>query len=363
MKVRAISPLIIESGLDGFYASSPLTTCRIRIARAVAEFLLAARGGVEAGDADPDVSSALPILTELGYLTGDEDPQVPPAPWRDWGSLAWAFHERIRDATFIRRGSAEEAAWQESLTREPPPPPTPLQQRARQRDALLLPRAGSRARADFWEVLEQRRTHRRFRDIPVETESFATLLHYTLGPLRFANARELGTLEMRASVSGGSRHETLGCVAVFNVADIPHGLYVYDGIRHGLVPLDKTVTREALDELTGSQGFCVGTGFSIITVADATKMSWKYRNPRAYRHLMNNVGAFAQVFSMTAHAVGAWRGDYGRRTRFRFRRPSRPGCAPRIRDLFSKLRLACSKPDGMPADYLAPQTPFRIEKG
>ena len=72
----------------------------------------------------------------------------------------------------------------------------------------------------FRKVLENRRTHRRFQDIPVDLIAFATLLHYTLAPMRFADARELGVENSARTRPLAPGTQTLGCIAVFNVADI-----------------------------------------------------------------------------------------------------------------------------------------------
>lgn len=359
MKLRAISPLLIESDLDGIHASSPKLAHRIQISKSVAEFLLAASEGVEVRSDHPNFSPAISHLVKYGYLTEGE-PKDRPEPWNHWGTLAWSFHERARDAIFIRRGSAEEAVWQEAIRHDPPPSPTSLQWKARHGEALLLPRTRANPDVSFWQILENRRTHRRFRDVPVRIDPFATLLHYTLAPLRFADAQELGIAELRANVSGGSRHETLGCVAVFNVSDIPQGLYVYDGIRHGLVLLRDDVGRETLEELTGAQGFCSCVGFSIITVADATKMSWKYRNPRAYRHLMNNVGAFAQVFSMSAYALGLGAAITGAIADSAFDKLLGLDSPREFATFFLSCGTPIIKADGMPVDFRAPRAPFEI---
>jgi SagB-type dehydrogenase family enzyme len=91
---------------------------------------------------------------------------------------------------------------------------------------------------------------------------------------------------------------------VFNVADVQSGLYHYDNIRHGLEPIRRGVSRGDLEHLTNDQGFFACASFGVITAAVAERMSWKYPHPVAYRMLLQNVGHMAQVFSMTATALG-----------------------------------------------------------
>jgi SagB-type dehydrogenase family enzyme len=208
----------------------------------------------------------------------------------------------------------------------------------------------------FREVLENRRTHRHFEDRQVGLDAFSDLLHYGFAPLRFSDSGEMGMLQLRASASGGARHETEAFVFVFNVASVRPGLYHYDNIRHGLEPIRDDVDRGTLEHLTFKQGFFTNASFGILTAATAYRMSWKYPHPVAYRMLLQNIGHVAQVFSMTATAMGlgasltgAIRTTEGERV-LRLRRPGE----------FITFALACGHPvlrrDGMPTGITTPDT-------
>lgn len=319
--LKPVQPLLIERDGDLLYASAPTSRHRVRLGADVVPFLLGERALsrapekvrstlIRAGLVEPTAAAAecadsarKPTASE-GHSVHHDRPPGHPIPWNYWGSLAWSFHNRTQDATFLRRGTESFEQWQHELQNDPAPTATALTQFKHESPAVLLPRARARIDASLQEVLENRRTHRSFADRPVDLDTFATVMHFAFGPMRFADARELGTLELRSYVSGGARHETTAVVAALNVTGLEPGLYVYDQIRHGLVLLEASVGRGELERLTGEQGFHDACGFSVLTVADTAAMAWKYRHPRAYRHLMNNVGAFAQVFSMVCHALG-----------------------------------------------------------
>lgn len=303
--LACITPLVLELDDTCIVVSSPRLKNRARMPRSIVHALV----DLSQGQQDPLKAlstEAVRQLVDLGFL--QQRRSTPgtrrPVPWDEWGDLAWAFHERVRDVPFFVKNSDAMRQWQHSLANADMPPPTSLALQKRRGEALLLPRVWAPLDLTFQRVLEGRRTCRSFTGDEIDVDIFSTLLHYTFGPLRFVDARELGQLQLRASVAAGARHEVSACIAVMGVNDVPSGLYIYDEIRHGIIPLDATLDLSTLDEWTCHQGFCDKAAFAVFTVADGAVMAWKYRNPRAYRHMMNNVGAFVQVFSMTAFALG-----------------------------------------------------------
>lgn len=298
MKLVTIDPLVLEVSGSRIVVSSPLLRKRLRVGKKVADLLLAAQSGLEADGSDPVVAR----LVEAGFLV--EPPSAPqdlPEPWRHWGIAAWQFHQRTRDTPFVVTDRAKIGDYLAKVTAEPAPPNSrpPVSDRI-----LLLPRVRHALEVGFREVLERRRTHRDFTDEEIPLDALSDLLHYTFAPLRFADAGEMGVLQLRAAASAGARHETEAFVGVFKVTGVQPGLYHYDSIRHGLVPLPNHADRETFEHLTHGQGLYRQAAFGVLTVAVARRMSWKYRNAVSYKVMLQNVGHVAQVFSMTATALG-----------------------------------------------------------
>lgn len=316
-RLRPVDPLVLEISGDKIVISSPRLPRRLRVGPAVAQILISARSGRQPAG---HPRTAIATLVKAGFLVetepepepdtdtgGDTDTdtqagtETSAPPWDAWGITAWAFHTRIRDTTFVGSDPVQISAYRDRLAGRPRPASvrSPVSDRI-----LLLPRVRSPLSVPFRDVLEGRRTHRHFEDHALDLDAFSDLLHYTFAPLRFADAGQMGTLQLRASASGGARHETEAFVFVLNVASVRPGLYHYDNIRHGLEPIRADVGRAELEHLTNDQGFFKTASFGVLTAAVAERMSWKYPHPVAYRMLLQNVGHMAQVFAMTATALG-----------------------------------------------------------
>lgn len=299
-QLRAVDPLVIEACGDKIILSSPRLARRLSVGPAIAGIVLQGRDGIDPAGLP---AAVLERLCEAGFLVdARQQPDPLESPWREWGTTAWSFYRRMRDTHFVSKGTPD--AMREYVDRiATAPRPSSLRACASDR-ILLLPRVRCELDVPFRTVLEGRRTHRHFKDEPLALDRFSDLLHYTFAPLRFADAGELGTLQLRAAASGGARHETEAFVFVFNVTSVQPGLYHYDNIRHGLEPINENVSRADLEDITHRQGFFQNAAFGILTVAMVERMSWKYPHPIAYRMMLQNVGHVAQVFSMTAMALG-----------------------------------------------------------
>lgn len=295
----SVDPLIVEASDGKLIISSPFATKRLRVQPRVVELLLGARTGLRR-DERPDADQAeIQQLVEHGFLVEEAKPI--PSPWLEWGAAAWNFHSRIRDTPFLTSAPQSNDEYVSTITARRRPPNTRTTGSER---ILLLPRVRTRCAASYLDVLESRRTHRHFDSRAVDLDRFSDMLHYSFAPLRFADAGLIGAMQLRSAASGGARHECEAFVFVFNVTNVDAGLYAYDGIRHGLVPLQADVTREHAEHLIHNQGFFTSASFGVLTAAVADRMSWKYLHPRAYRILLQDVGHVAQVFSMTATALG-----------------------------------------------------------
>ncbi|WP_405164442.1 SagB/ThcOx family dehydrogenase [Nocardia sp. NBC_01499] len=350
--LRAVDPLIIEATGGGFLVSSPRCAQRLRVEPHIVELLVAARNGLGDTWFRPDTDGPIRLLTEYGFLVTENPP--PPSPWDIWGNTAWAFHQRVRDTPFIdNTSSVATGEYMEKVSRRPRPSSFRLRPDA---PILLLPRVRTRCDVRYLDVVQSRRTHRHFDGEALDLDRFSDMLHYTFAPLRFADAGPLGVLQLKAAASGGARHECEAFVFVFDVDRVAPGLYAYDGVRHGLVPIDATVTSAHAERLTHGQGLFESAAFGVFTAAVADRMAWKYLNARAYKLMMHNVGHVAQVFSMTAAALGLGAAITG---------AIRDTEADRLLGLdmpreFTTFAMACGVPlvqaDGLPLSIRVPST-------
>lgn len=352
----AVWPLFIEIDRGDIFATSPDLEHRVRINFRALELILAAscEGGV-------DISSGRNYdnLLRAGLVKPIKDVRESlPQPWNDWGALAWTFHEWTRGVHFVERGSEEMDRLFEKLANKKTPPLTKIQKLKQSGHIVLLPRVFRDMNVSFKSVLETRRTHRIFEPLPIRLDDLSTLLHYTFSPIRFADAREFGTVELRASVSAGARHETTACVAIFNVEGLNPGLYVYDQIRHGLIPLNESGEREYFESVTANQGFNDNSAATVITVADSSSMSWKYNDARSYRLMMMNVGSLAQTFSMVSTALGYGAAITGALDEKSLEKKLGLEVPREIPTFSLTIGIPSRRPDGLPNDYIAAQTTY-----
>jgi len=359
MKVSSVNPVFLSLNGAEIFASSPRVPKRVRLHPKVADLLVSAREPVDLDSltsGDQALQEAARQLIDLGFLTEATDsgtPEEVPSPWREWGNVAWQFHASIRNAPFVR-GNRDDIPEYYARLAERGEKPLNSKPSRQDEDIVFLPRVWADMNASFKSVLEGRRTHRDFSDEPIKLDIFSSLLHYTFGPLRFVDAGTLGVLQLRASASGGARHEAEAYLVVFNVLGVHPGVYRYDAIRHGLVPLGDAVAQEDIERLIHHQTIARNAAFCIFTTAVASRMSWKYPHPRAYKILLHNVGHLSQVFAMTAQALGlgaaltgAFRDDAVEEL-----------CQLEQEDEFPTFFMACGVPlrqaDGMPLRYNAP---------
>lgn len=246
-------------------------------------------------------------LKEEGWLSTQKQPQANRVihPWSSWGDIAWLFHSYTSKTAFISRKKPEQIAhWVDTLSRATVPEPTRIEKLKDSPCVTPMRREFDIPNATLARVLNDRRSHRDFTGSPANIHHLSLLLHYGFGPVRYTDSLEVGNLEMRAPLSGGSIHETSAIVIATSVVGLSSGVYVYDQRRHALARISENAISADLESMIYDQGFTEFSSFSIISISDAGKLSWKYRDARAYRILFMNAGCVAQVLGMVSEAIG-----------------------------------------------------------
>ncbi len=352
----SVEPILIRFKEGKYVVSSPLVSVSISVSLEVLALLETTVEGVRLINDGSLDSIILNKLADTGFLVPEKAVMKFPEPWNVWGAEAWHFHNLTRDVPFARRGTP---AVEEIINAVQSVPSLALtRDRYARQEALLLPRVVIDLPQSLRSSLNCRRTHRNFHDHSVNIDQLSTLLHYTFAPIRFADSTDFGVRELRAPVGAGAINETSAYVVVLNVSTIPNGLYFYDQIRHGLVPVSNEADREFLESITGYQKFFDNAAFGVFTIANAAVFSWKYRHARAYRHMMQNVGAIAQVFSMVADSL-----NLGAAITGAIQDSAAEGyLGVQPNSEFVTFALACGVPvlgeDGLPESFLAPISPF-----
>jgi hypothetical protein len=91
--------------------------------------------------------------------------------------------------------------WADEIMAENAPPPF---KRYPEAPRVYLPRAFLPLTRPYHDVLVSRRSRRHFSPEPVGLRELSTLLHYTFGPMYFADADHFGILQMKTSACGNN---------------------------------------------------------------------------------------------------------------------------------------------------------------
>ncbi|MEU1527124.1 SagB family peptide dehydrogenase [Nocardia rhamnosiphila] len=171
---------------------------------------------------------------------------------------------------------------------------------------LSTPTVGGKNRkaAGFEEVLQKRRTARRFADAPITEAQLSTILYYGWGST-FNIENPLGDVFLRkTSPSGGSLHPIEVYPVVLNVDGIAEGLYHYSVRRHALEEIKLGSPREWIVEACGDQAWVAEAGAVFLCTAFLPRTAWKYDYSRVARAVMSEIGYTGQSALLTATWLG-----------------------------------------------------------
>jgi len=171
--------------------------------------------------------------------------------------------------------------------------------------SLSDPSAGRHGRAmGFENVLQKRRTARRFADKPLTEPQLSALLYYGWGRTGSVD-NPLGDVFLRkTSPSGGSLHPIEVYPVIMNVEGLPRGLFHYSVRRHALEEISLEDPRAWIAAATGDQEWVAEAGVVFLCTAFLPRTAWKYNYSRVARAVMAEVGFTGQSALLTAAWLG-----------------------------------------------------------
>jgi SagB-type dehydrogenase family enzyme len=175
-------------------------------------------------------------------------------------------------------------------------PPTYKEYPEAERVALSDPhREGG---APLWQIMQTRRSERRYQDRPLAEADLSQLLWAAQGI-----SAQRPSVELRTAPSAGALYPVETYVAVHDVSDIEPGIYHYNVREHALELLQAGERREetaaaALDQRIARTANCV-----FIWTGIFPRSKWKYKQ-RAYRYVYLDAGHIAQNVALAAVALG-----------------------------------------------------------
>jgi len=298
-------PVQISAG-----AAAVLAACADKATADQVQAALSAAGYDVTG---PDAEAALETLADVGLLCrsapGGAFPDAEPAAsiaadttWGGrWGPPAWYFHYATRivspaDAADLAALNADNLA-------------VPLLKRYPRAPQVRLPDPAPLPTVAFQQILTGRRTVREFADKPVTTQQLSQLLWYAHAPQQLLDVPPFGLLPRRAWANGGARSELELYVSVTGACGLAGdglapGLYHYQPAGHSLERLGPALSGDRMLGLSCRQPMCASAPVAVFVTAVPGRCSIKYRGPRALRVIYSDAGCLAQVFEMTASALG-----------------------------------------------------------
>lgn len=152
--------------------------------------------------------------------------------------------------------------------------------------------------APIWDVLQQRRSERRFQDAPLGENELSQLLWATQGITQHRQG-----IGLRTAPSAGALYPIETYLIIHDVEGIEPGVYHYNVEEHALDQLKggnfrADIARAALDQRMTARANLV-----FVWTAIFERSKWKYKQ-RAYRYIYLDAGHIAQNLALAAVALG-----------------------------------------------------------
>jgi SagB-type dehydrogenase family enzyme len=221
------------------------------------------------------------------------------AAWGEWNPAASYFHLATKDLEFSEDHAEEFRDTVRIAQSKPMPRPVKRYGNARQ-----TPLPQPQTDGEFAQVLQSRRTWRKFSTRAVTRESLGTLLGLTWGVQQWVKIPELGEVAIKTSPSGGALHPMEAYILARNVNGLQPGLYHYNGTDHRLELLRRGATSKQITNWLGHQWWYGGAAFVVFMTAVFGRTQWKYNYARAYRAMLLEAGHLSQTFCLTATWLG-----------------------------------------------------------
>lgn len=147
-------------------------------------------------------------------------------------------------------------------------------------------------------VMARRRSHRRFRDLPLSLMELSHLLRYAAGI-----TEERWGLKLRAAPSAGALYPIEVYAAAHRVEGVEAGLYHYEVRGHGLEQVKAGDLQEELTRLCHGQRLVGRAGAAFLLTGLVDRSFWKY-GERTYRYMLLEAGHIAQNLCLAASSLG-----------------------------------------------------------
>lgn len=165
---------------------------------------------------------------------------------------------------------------------------------------LPIPDDAFAASISFREVMEHRRSHRRYLTSPIKISELAWLLYACQG------VQEIypGSATLRTVPSAGARHALETFILAGNIESLPVGIARYCALDHTLeiIREDEDAPHEIAAAFLGQEMVYTGAA-TFIWAVDIRRMTWRY-GQRGYRYIFLDAGHACQNLYLAAGPAG-----------------------------------------------------------
>lgn len=218
--------------------------------------------------------------------------------WR-WGQQTRWFHFSTQKQEFLGNPEAERMVLAQQALNDP----VPAAFLFRGAIDISLPREKLNLPNSLEDVLERRRTNRRFEQRELTREMLSCILYWVWGAQKIIQDPPFGEYALKSSPSGGARHPTEVYTVVLRVTDVEPGLYHYNVFHHGLTSIQKDVSAELVSRLFRGQEWFSEASVLFIMTGVLPRIMWKYPIDHAYRVLHMDAGHLGQTFHLVCTAL------------------------------------------------------------
>ncbi|MBD3412941.1 MAG: SagB/ThcOx family dehydrogenase [Candidatus Aminicenantes bacterium] len=183
----------------------------------------------------------------------------------------------------------------------------PLLQKDFPKDAELIdlpsPLKFEMGTAPLLEVINQRRSRRKYTDEPLTLAELSFLLWCTQGIKRIFRD---GYVSLRTVPSAGSRHAFETYLLIKNVSDIKPGLYRFLAVEHKLLPLvqDAPDIFQKAAAASCNQPFVASAAVTFVWTTIPYRCEWRYRE-LSHKVIAIDAGHVCQNLYLAAESIGA----------------------------------------------------------
>lgn len=165
---------------------------------------------------------------------------------------------------------------------------------------LPSPKNSEYGKKFFIDLVNERRSLRKYSDTSLSLEELSYLLWCTQG----VKKTKAGIATLRTVPSAGARHAFETYLLINKVDGLDQGIYRYIALEHKLVFIDpdKKIAEKVVAGCLG-QGFTALGAVTLLWVADAYRMKWRY-GERSYRYLHLDAGHVCQNLYLAAESIG-----------------------------------------------------------